>query len=801
MTATEPATMATFSATTPDEHNDLLAETMIDDDATVLAETPSTKTDFFEEEMMDLTIRYEIPYRNGKSHGDDFKLHVQLLEAMTTIFDKNSLRIYNNKNERVKTLSARKWLNKEYYMDHFNIHDTPSQRKTVIIHRIMSRKSISDIKHEPTVIQLLKKSSTYLRAHFWKEDEVSLKDIGFLVNYAPTKHSKEFVAKDIFERCHETPNIEWSNAPPFQLIHAQPRIKLVGSKNPVKTHAFSVQVLTKNASMMNKFLQKIYEDDHSYVPYSMKKQFPKAVATAIFQQNKLLKNTWVIVIVGISREVMIYLENSIQESSNVIDISDTNRTDKSGKWNVLVQETSFKSVRKRLAANIQQWVLDLPPDVQATIPDNFPPPKVHQKNAYNDDDEDSSYGQASYMSSCAQSYASFDDNEDDEQYYNPPGATNHTTQGLSYASALSGYQPPPNISPLEVLVPGKLTPKENQAILASIRAEEKIANLEAEIQSLKTLLIGATTPSTVTENSTPDIISTNDRMSTLETSMETMSKQFSTWMSEMRNNDYGSASQHQNHRPTPDSMQVSVTSQSNQKTDRPLETTPSSHQSKRTDTRPTPERPDRHTDVNEMQIELFPETEGTPATTSTQLTTQPPFPTTPPRDTDQSFPLSESPSSSTASNVYASSREEPHEPMSSRKQMILNATHTHLPDHPYDRHRRQFTYQRDGDGTLFCSGLARPSDFVNGVIQGPRPMNPQHAHCLLMHPGSPPELPYTPPGHGLFTQPEPSTQPEPLTSIIAQYQGQPSPERKTPTTVTGSLSESLPAEGAQIEHA
>ena len=163
-------------------------------------------------------------------------------------------------------------------------------------------------------------------------------------------------------------DLEWSYAPPFQLIHAQPRIKLTGKKNHIKTHAFSVQVLTENAATMNKFLQKIFEDEHLYMPYSMKKQFPKAVANASMQQNQLLKSTWVIVIVGIPRNVMPHLENDILESSGVTGISDTNRTDKSGRWNILVKEFEFKSIRKRLSTQIQAWVRELPHEIQAKSP-------------------------------------------------------------------------------------------------------------------------------------------------------------------------------------------------------------------------------------------------------------------------------------------------------------------------------------------------------------------------------------------------------------------------------------------------
>jgi uncharacterized protein with GYD domain len=96
---------------------------------------------------------------------------------------------------------------------------------------------------------------------------------------------------------------------------------------------------------------------------------------------------------------------------------------------------------------------------------------------------------------------------------------------------------------MEVLVPSKATQRESQAILDSIQSDIKIANLKAEIKHLKILLIGATTPSTVTESSTPKISSTNDRMSTIEKNMEKMTTQFTTWMTKMRRNDTVAESQ------------------------------------------------------------------------------------------------------------------------------------------------------------------------------------------------------------------------------------------------------------------
>jgi hypothetical protein len=67
--------MATSSDKNPSERKDPEEDCMVDDDETVIAETQATTNDFIEEEMTNLKVRYEIPHRNGKSHGDDLKPH------------------------------------------------------------------------------------------------------------------------------------------------------------------------------------------------------------------------------------------------------------------------------------------------------------------------------------------------------------------------------------------------------------------------------------------------------------------------------------------------------------------------------------------------------------------------------------------------------------------------------------------------------------------------------------------------------------------------------------------------------
>jgi hypothetical protein len=72
--------------------------TMDDDNITVVTETIPTKINFIEAEMMDLLLRYKIPFTTGHPKDDNFKHHIKLLIAITKAFDKSTLCIYDNKN-------------------------------------------------------------------------------------------------------------------------------------------------------------------------------------------------------------------------------------------------------------------------------------------------------------------------------------------------------------------------------------------------------------------------------------------------------------------------------------------------------------------------------------------------------------------------------------------------------------------------------------------------------------------------------------------------------------------------------
>jgi hypothetical protein len=539
------------------------------DDITVNTATTATKTDFIEQEMEESILRFEIPYRNGHASNEDFKLHSKLLQLLLKAYDDTELRIYDNRNQRISEVAGDKWFDQEYHESHFKTYDDDLHRKTCIAHRILAKKPLAQLKREPTILAFLKKSKTYLRAHFWKEDELAIKDIGFLISYVPSKHSKSYVINDMIERA-DLFSTAWQHVPQFKLVQATPKVKLSGRQKPINTMAYSIQVLTKDAKTMNQFLRTIYGQDHYYIPYNMKKTSPEIVAKAMVAQNQIIAGSFVVVVVGVSRETMTELKPIlIQSSHSIRSVSDTSRTDKQGRWFIIVEEKGFQTTRKYIAANLKTWIQSCPPVSQISTPEHFPPAQVSQKSTDADDD---SSGHASYMSSCAQSYGSVEDLDAAEPYFYAP-----TTRpfSASYADVVKQQAPIPPHQPTGTEIEFSATDRELRAIIASLQQE--VHNLKNELPKRN-----PSTPSTVTEVTTPDPETQKlaKRMDAFETNM-------SQWMNEMTDL--------LQHRPTSRDMVVKQPNHTKRYTSPPRNThyaSPATLEGKRHDHRLTPERGD-----------------------------------------------------------------------------------------------------------------------------------------------------------------------------------------------------------------
>lgn len=137
---------------------------------------------------------------------------------------------------------------------------------------------------------------------------------------------------------------------------------------------------------MSHYLRKLYADEPLFIPYSTKKKHPEIVAKVIMRQNKNMAETYVIVIVGLNREVMEAVGEHLKEVPGFHKISNTNKTDTHGRWYIMVKQSKFKEVRKMLNTNFKAWLEADPDRLKDTIPAHFPSPQVNQKHMDNDND-------------------------------------------------------------------------------------------------------------------------------------------------------------------------------------------------------------------------------------------------------------------------------------------------------------------------------------------------------------------------------------------------------------------------------
>ena len=164
-----------------------------------------------------------------------------------------------------------------------------------------------------------------------------------------------------------------------------------------------------------------------------------------------------------------------------------------------------------------------PATIHDLTPAMFPPPQVNQWYA---NDNDKSSGYASYMSSCAQSYGSFDATQEDKTFYHPP---NSRFSQHSYADAVKQAvtKVPTQVSkPVPAMEASSVTNIEFSATTKELR--DIIVTLPMEVNQLKKGTQPPSTPLTVTEVTSPGLatVQQSSRIDHFETNV-------SQWMKEM----------------------------------------------------------------------------------------------------------------------------------------------------------------------------------------------------------------------------------------------------------------------------
>lgn len=394
---------------------------MEDDEISEKTAQTGAKMDYIAKELKEITLRFEFVVKNK----EDFQLtmirHIEVMRAFSECGDADDIIIYDNKNNKVNEFYDPKWKDVAYYKSHFTMHSGIKKMGTsfYIIHRFRTNMSISTIKSDRKVFRALQSNEGYMKAHQWSEDVWKIQDIGFLLHYDPTKHPKEHVQTVLAEKFKQN-GIKPKEVPPYKLVHSSPNTKVKGEK--INAQAYSIQVESINAAKMDKALKVIHKDDAKYVQYKMKGKIQASYARAIQEQARFIKSIAVVSMYGITEDMMFYLQAHLLDIDGVQEYLPTRATETKGKWNLIVTRSKANDIKKILGTTLITMVNDLVDEEARRVPDGFPEPTVTPANedGWN---EDTSDGQNSYMSLCAQSYNSFEGDDtidiNDTQYKTP----------------------------------------------------------------------------------------------------------------------------------------------------------------------------------------------------------------------------------------------------------------------------------------------------------------------------------------------------------------------------------------------
>ena len=110
-----------------------------------------------------------------------------------------------------------------YTKHHGNSPTTGAPRfSNVIIHRILTRVPLGQLKRHTSAYQLLKDNNCYLNEHLWDEQEWDIQQLGFITGFNPKYYSNEGVTNMFRARlCKALPRKKISK---FQVVPKSHRI-------------------------------------------------------------------------------------------------------------------------------------------------------------------------------------------------------------------------------------------------------------------------------------------------------------------------------------------------------------------------------------------------------------------------------------------------------------------------------------------------------------------------------------------------------------------------------------------------
>ena len=381
------------------------------DDASSAATPPIGYRNSSEDQtFISKTIRFFFaPFDQSRiDHVHPSEVHTQWIRTIQAAFGED-IKIINNFNRPVKNLGPSETINRAFsYAQQFKVHSKTIGKipttgapkiSNVIVHRILTRVPLGQIKRHPSVYQLLQDNQCYLNEHLWDEHEWDVQQIGFITGFNPKYYTSDRVTTMF--RTSLSKALPKAKIPKFQMVVKSHRIN--HNDRHSTTKAYTIELPSHTVPQMIPILKETTRDTKEFVPFQMRSRNPEAFQGAIRYQNHMLAAQEVIVIDNVGKDAMYYLSDRIQVITGVLDVTPTRKVEETGRYLVIVNKEYTNRVREKLLKKFAFWLEDAVPDDARPSPEQYNGPPTVRPSRHDGYSE----GDASWMTNSTKSFLTF----------------------------------------------------------------------------------------------------------------------------------------------------------------------------------------------------------------------------------------------------------------------------------------------------------------------------------------------------------------------------------------------------------
>ena len=313
--------------------------------------------------LIEKTIKFSIPGSAQRDNIPPERLHLHWIQAMQESYGK-SIQIFNNKGSIMPRVDTLRWDIGQHHQ-HFNTHRQKYQSRqfihnsagdkhptVFIIHRIHTSITLSDIRSNPKVRELILDNGATISEHRWLEDVRDTSQLAFVLGLDPKFYNQtqahEHLTKALSRKLPQQTKI-----PKFKMAFCTPQT--VHQNVRVRTKAYAVETEKQHSAEMMKLLKEACKDTHEFVPFYMRKKHLEAFCKTIIENTRIMSENRTVVLQNIGLDAMYYLQDRIANINGVHDLQPCPSVIIDGKNKLLVRKGDFNRVRSELMENLHQW--------------------------------------------------------------------------------------------------------------------------------------------------------------------------------------------------------------------------------------------------------------------------------------------------------------------------------------------------------------------------------------------------------------------------------------------------------------